>query len=50
MLQLHLSDQQFYCLLRCGLYQRFVGKREPSAVIGLDEEIQSTTTQFEKKY
>ena len=20
MLQLHLSDQQFYCLLRCGLY------------------------------
>ena len=25
MLQLHLSDQQFYCLLRCDLYQRFVG-------------------------
>ena len=23
MLQLHLSDQQFYCLLKCGLYQRF---------------------------
>ena len=23
MLQLHLSDQQFYCLLRCGLYYRF---------------------------
>ena len=23
MLQLHLSDQQFYCLLRCGLYQKF---------------------------
>ena len=23
MLQLHLNDQQFYCLLRCDLYQRF---------------------------
>ena len=23
--QLHLSDQQFYCLLRCDLYQRFKG-------------------------
>ena len=23
MLQLHLSDQQFYCLLRCDLYHRF---------------------------
>ena len=23
MIQLHLSDQQFYCLLRCGLYYRF---------------------------
>ena len=23
MLQLHLSDEQFYCLIRCGLYQRF---------------------------
>ena len=23
MLQLHLSDQQVYCLLRCGLYWRF---------------------------
>ena len=26
MLQLHLSDRQFYCLLRCILYQRFYGK------------------------
>ena len=25
MLQLHLSDQQFYCLLRCNLYERFGG-------------------------
>ena len=25
MLQLHLSDQQFYCVLRCDLYQRFDG-------------------------
>ena len=25
MLQLHLSYQQFYCLLRCGLYKRFYG-------------------------
>ena len=25
MLQLHLSDQQVYCLLRCGLYQKFDG-------------------------
>ena len=25
MLQLHLSYQQFYCLLRCDLYQRFYG-------------------------
>ena len=25
MLQLHLSDQQFYCLLRCASYQRFDG-------------------------
>ena len=25
MLQLHLSDQQFYCLLKCVLYQRFDG-------------------------
>ena len=25
MLQLHLSDQQFYCLLRCTLYKRFDG-------------------------
>ena len=25
MLQLHLSDQQFYCLLRCSLYWRFEG-------------------------
>ena len=25
MLQLHLSDQQFYCLLGCGLYWRFYG-------------------------
>ena len=24
--QLHLSDQQLYCLLRCALYQRFDGK------------------------
>ena len=23
MLQLHLSDQQSYCLLRCGLYKLF---------------------------
>ena len=27
MLQLHLSDQQFYCLLRCILYQTFEGKQ-----------------------
>ena len=26
MLQLHLSDQQFHCLIRCGLYQRLDGK------------------------
>ena len=26
MLQLHLNDQQFYCLLRCVLYQRFDSK------------------------
>ena len=26
MLQLHLSDQQFYCLLRCILYYMFHGK------------------------
>ena len=25
MLQLHLSDQQFYCLLRCALYYRCAG-------------------------
>ena len=25
MLQLHLSDRQFYCLLRCVLYQRLDG-------------------------
>ena len=25
MLQLHLSDQQLYCLQRCSLYQRFDG-------------------------
>ena len=25
-LQLHLSDQQVYCLLRCDLYDRFDGK------------------------
>ena len=25
MLQLHLSDRQFYCLLRCVLYERFYG-------------------------
>ena len=25
-LLLHLSDQQFYCLLGCGLYQRFDGR------------------------
>ena len=25
MLQLHLSDQQFHCLLRCTLYKRFDG-------------------------
>ena len=25
MLQLHLSDQQFYCLLKCSLYERFNG-------------------------
>ena len=25
MLQLHLSDQQFYCLLRCALYYRLYG-------------------------
>ena len=25
MLQLHLSDRQFYCLLRCVLYKRFYG-------------------------
>ena len=43
MLQLHLSDQQFYCLLGCGFYQRFVGNRETSAVVALDEEMQSTT-------
>ena len=26
MLQLHLSDRQFYCLLRCNLYYKFYGK------------------------
>ena len=28
MLQLHLSDQQFYCLLRCALYKRLYGNFE----------------------
>ena len=28
LLQLHLSDQQFYCQLRCTLYERFDGKVE----------------------
>ena len=27
MLQLHLSDQQFHCLLRCDLYHRFDGSQ-----------------------
>ena len=27
MLQLHLSDQQFYCLLRCDLYEMFYGSQ-----------------------
>ena len=26
-LQIHLSDQQFYCLLRCDLYKKFDGNR-----------------------
>ena len=29
MLQLHLSYQQFYCLRRCDLYQRFYGNSNP---------------------
>ena len=29
MLQLHLSDQQLYCLLRCVLYQRLDGSYDP---------------------
>ena len=29
MLQLHLSDQQFYWLLRCDIYQRFDGNHYP---------------------
>ena len=28
MLQLHLSYQQFYCLLRCDLYKRFYGSSD----------------------
>ena len=28
MLQLHLSYQLFYCLLRCDLYERFYGRRK----------------------
>ena len=28
MLQLHLSDQQIYCLLRCHLYQRFENRSQ----------------------
>ena len=30
MLRLHLSDRQFYCLLRCDLYWRFYGKSNAS--------------------
>ena len=33
MLQLHLSDQQFYCLLRCNLYQRFDSKNMSDFVV-----------------
>ena len=29
MLQLHMSDQQFYYLLRCALYKRFDGNNYP---------------------
>ena len=25
MIQIHLNDQQFYCLLRCDLYEKFDG-------------------------
>ena len=32
MLQLHLSDQQFYCLLRCDLYWRFNGTSDMHAM------------------
>ena len=37
MLQLHLSDQQFYCLLRCALYQRLYSnsKEKASLLISL---------------
>ena len=32
MLQLHLSDRQFYCLLRCTLYQRFYSTLNKAAI------------------
>ena len=32
MLQLHLSYQQFYCLLRCDLYWRFYGNSQPKCL------------------
>ena len=35
MLQRHLSDQQFYCLLRCVLYSRFDGTSDLSMFIWL---------------
>ena len=31
MLQLHLSYQQFHCLLRCDLYERFYGTTTAAA-------------------
>ena len=36
MLQLHLSYQQFYCLLRCDLYERFYGSSRVKCVGGVE--------------
>ena len=38
MLQLHFSDQQFHCLLRCDLYQRFDSITLPIIIVSLSED------------
>ena len=50
MLQLHLSDQQFYCLQRCVLYQRFYGNcfaETWSCICNLHCSFNKTTTVYE---